>query len=91
MSTPELLRDRLHEVGLTDVTHVEELHGGAVHAAGLAHRTSAPTLFAKTSRQRRQDDMFAAEADGLRSLRELGGIRTPRCASSRLTCWSSRR
>ena len=77
MSTPDLLRDRLHEAGLTDVTHVDELLGGEVHAAGLAHSSSAPTVFAKTSRQRRQDDMFAAEADGLRSLRELGGIRTP--------------
>ena len=77
VTTPDLLRHRLHDAGLTDVTRVEELHGGVVHAAGLAHSTSAPPVFAKTAVQSRQDDMFAAEADGLQSLRELGGIRTP--------------
>jgi fructosamine-3-kinase len=77
MSTPDLLLRRLHEAGLTDVSRVEELHGGVVHAAGLAHRASSPAVFAKTAPQRRQDDMFDAEADGLRALRELGGIRTP--------------
>ena len=46
MSTTTLLRDRLHEAGLTDVTRVEELHGGVVHAAGLAHTAAGPTVFA---------------------------------------------
>ncbi|GIG20584.1 fructosamine kinase [Cellulomonas chitinilytica] len=77
MSTPDLLLRRLHDAGLTDVARVEEVHGGVVAAAGLAHRGSSPTVFAKTSPRPREDDMFVAEADGLQSLRDLGGIRTP--------------
>jgi fructosamine-3-kinase len=77
MSTTDLLHRRLLDAGLDDVTGVEEVHGGIVHSAGLAHRTSAPPLFAKTPPGPRTGGMFQAEADGLRALRELGGIRTP--------------
>ncbi|MBO9554937.1 fructosamine kinase family protein [Cellulomonas sp.] len=77
MSTPDLLLRRLHDAGLTDVTRVEEVHGGVVHAAGLAHRPAAAPLFVKTPPQPCDADIFDAEADGLRALRELGGVRTP--------------
>jgi fructosamine-3-kinase len=73
----QLLLDRLHRAGLTDVTAVEEATGGLAALAGLATRRDQPPLFVKTFAQPPADDLFAAEADGLRALAELGGVHTP--------------
>ncbi len=45
--------------------------------AGVATRPGAPTLFVKSFVDVPHDDLFAAEAEGLTALRELGGITTP--------------
>jgi fructosamine-3-kinase len=77
MTGSTLLLDRLREAGLRDVTSVEAATGGVAAVAGTAHRSSGPTVFAKTFAEPPTADVFAAEADGLRALRDLGGAPTP--------------
>ncbi|MEU7476745.1 fructosamine kinase family protein [Lentzea sp. NPDC042327] len=72
-----LLLDRLHTAGLTDVTAVEPVEGGLAAVAGIAVRDPGPPLFVKSFADVPADDLFAAEADGLRALRERGGLTTP--------------
>lgn len=77
MTGPALLLDRLHDAGLDDVTSVEAADGGLAAVAGLAQRAHGPAVFAKTFTEPLAADVFGAEAEGLRALRELGGAPTP--------------
>ncbi|WP_433380970.1 fructosamine kinase family protein [Actinoplanes sp. CA-142083] len=74
--TPFLL-ERLHRAGMRDVVSVEPATGGLAALAGLATRRDAPPLFVKAFADAPDDDVFAAEAEGLAALRELGGMATP--------------
>ena len=69
--------DRLHRAGIGDVVTVEPVAGGLAALAGIATRRDAPPVFVKAFADRPDDDVFAAEADGLTALRELGGVATP--------------
>ena len=73
----QLLLDRLHRAGLTDIVAVQAATGGLAALAGLATRHGQPPLFVKTFAEPPADDLFAAEAEGLRALTELGRVRTP--------------
>lgn len=77
MSIAALLLDRLHAAGLNDVAAVEPVDGGMAALAGLAMRCSGPPLFVKSFVDPPADELFAAEAEGLDVLRELGGVATP--------------
>ncbi|MEV6303014.1 fructosamine kinase family protein [Actinoplanes sp. NPDC051861] len=72
-----LLLDRLHRAGLHDAVSVEPVTGGMAALAGIATRRDAPPVFVKAFAETPDDDLFAAEADGLTALRELGGVATP--------------
>ncbi|MEW1890414.1 fructosamine kinase family protein [Streptomyces sp. NPDC085659] len=71
------LWDRLLAAGLTDVIAVEPTTGGFAATGGLAHRADGTSVFAKAFAESPSDDVFAAEAEGLTVLREVGGITTP--------------
>ncbi|MET7341395.1 fructosamine kinase family protein [Streptomyces sp. NPDC087866] len=71
------LLQRLHAAGLADVTAVEPVLGGLAASAGLAHRADGTSVFVKAFGESPADDVFAAEAEGLAVLREVGGITTP--------------
>jgi fructosamine-3-kinase len=77
MSTAALLLNRLHDAGLTDVTAVEPVDGGMAALAGLATGPGRPPVFVKSFGDVPDGDLFAAEAEGLRVLRERGGAATP--------------
>ena len=77
MSITSVLLDRLHAAGLDDVAAVEPAHGGMAALAGLATRRGGPPLFVKSFVEVPADDLFAAEAEGLRALRDLGAVATP--------------
>ncbi|WP_426512159.1 fructosamine kinase family protein [Dactylosporangium sp. McL0621] len=72
-----LLLDRLHRAGLGDVVAVEPVSGGLAALAGIATRRDAPPVFVKAFAEAPDGDVFAAEAEGLAALRELGGVATP--------------
>jgi fructosamine-3-kinase len=69
--------ERLHRAGMHDVVAVEPTTGGFAALAGVATRRDAPPVFVKAFTDAPGDDVFAAEAEGLAALRELGGVATP--------------
>ncbi|GAA2558733.1 hypothetical protein GCM10010435_32270 [Winogradskya consettensis] len=71
------LLDCLRRSGMRDVVSVEPVAGGLAAVAGIAIRRDAPPVFVKAFADAPDDDVFAAEAEGLRALRELGGVATP--------------
>ena len=71
------LLDRLRQAGIRDVDAVEPVTGGLAALAGIATRRDAPPVFVKAFADPPDDDVFAAEAEGLTALRELGGVATP--------------
>jgi fructosamine-3-kinase len=73
----EFLRERLHRAGMDDVLTVEPAAGGLAALAGIATRRDAPPVFVKAFAETPDDDVFAAEAEGLAVLRDLGGVATP--------------
>ncbi|WP_055589920.1 fructosamine kinase family protein [Streptacidiphilus griseoplanus] len=77
MVTSSLLMERLHGVGLSDAVSVTPAEGGLAAVAGIATRREGPPVFVKAFRDTPADGLFAAEAEGLRVLRELGGAATP--------------
>ncbi|XVV08735.1 fructosamine kinase family protein [Actinoplanes sp. CA-131856] len=72
-----LLTERLSRAGIRDVVTVEPVSGGLAALAGMASRDGAPPLFVKSFAEAPDGDPFAAEAEGLTALRELGGQATP--------------
>ena len=62
---------------MRDVVTVEPVTGGLAALAGIATREDAPPVFVKAFADTPDTDLFAAEADGLTALRELGGAATP--------------
>ncbi|GAB2601554.1 fructosamine kinase [Paractinoplanes abujensis] len=77
MTPAALLAQRLARAGISDVVTVEPVSGGLAALAGIAHRDDAPPVFVKTFAEAPDGDAFAAEAEGLTVLRELGGLPTP--------------
>ncbi|NYI03755.1 fructosamine kinase family protein [Allostreptomyces psammosilenae] len=77
MSITSLLLDRLRQAGLGDAESVTPAEGGVAALAGIATRREGPPVFVKAFREAPSDGLFAAEAEGLRALRELGGAATP--------------
>jgi fructosamine-3-kinase len=71
------LLDCLHRAGMRDAVTVEPVAGGLAAVAGIATRRGAPPVFVKAFADAPDSDVFAAEADGLTALRELGGLATP--------------
>ncbi len=59
------------------MTAVEPVTSGLAAISGTASRTGAPSVFVKAFADSPADDVFAAEAEGLAALRELGGMATP--------------
>ncbi|WP_327000380.1 fructosamine kinase family protein [Dactylosporangium sp. NBC_01737] len=76
LSTTYLL-ECLLRAGMHDVVSVEPATGGLAALAGTAARRDAPPVFVKAFTDPPADDVFAAEAEGLAALRELGGVATP--------------
>ena len=72
-ASTSFLLGRLHAAGLTDVVEVEPTTGGLAATAGLARRGDGTSVFVKAFRESPSDDAFAAEAEGLTVLREVGG------------------
>lgn len=77
MMTQELLLRRLHDAGLDDVVRIDVSTEGMAAVAGIATRRSGDSVFVKTFAVPPADDLFPLEADGLRALREKGGLTTP--------------
>lgn len=71
------LRECVLRAGLDDVVTVEPVTGGLAALAGIATRRDAPPVFVKAFADAPDDDVFAAEAEGLAALRDLGGATTP--------------
>ena len=71
------LLERLHLAGMREVVAVQPVTGGLAAVAGIATRRDAPPVFVKAFADPPDDDVFAAEAEGLAALRELGGVATP--------------
>jgi fructosamine-3-kinase len=71
------LLDSVRRAGFHDVVSVEPATGGMAALAGTATRRDGPPVFVKAFTDPPDDDVFAVEADGLRALRELGGVATP--------------
>ncbi|MEV0716506.1 fructosamine kinase family protein [Asanoa sp. NPDC050611] len=71
------LLERLHRAGMRDVVAVEPATGGLAALAGIATRQDAPSVFVKAFADAPDGDAFAAEAEGLAALRDLGGTATP--------------
>ena len=71
------LLECLLRAGMRDVVTVEPATGGVAALAGIATRRDAPSVFVKAFADTPADDVFAAEAEGLAALRELGGVATP--------------
>lgn len=77
MTDSTLLIERLRAAGFADVVEVEPATGGLAATAGLARRRDGTPVFVKAFAEPPSDDTFAAEAEGLRALRTLGGVETP--------------
>ena len=77
MRSATFLLERMHRAGMHDVVTVEPATGGLAALAGVATRRDAPPVFVKAFDEAPDDDVFAAEAEGLTALRELGGVATP--------------
>ncbi|MET0418737.1 MAG: fructosamine kinase family protein [Actinoplanes sp.] len=73
----QFLLDCLHRAGMRDVVAVEPVTGGLAALAGIANRRDAPPVFVKAFADTPDNEVFAAEAEGLTALRELGGVATP--------------
>jgi fructosamine-3-kinase len=71
----DLLVERLRHAGLA-ARSVARSPGGVVALAGMATLDDGQRVFAKTLREA-GCDLFPVEADGLRALGDLGGVRTP--------------
>jgi fructosamine-3-kinase len=71
----KLLLARLRQAGF-DAVSAEAAGGGVVALAGLAALRDGSRVFAKTLRTP-VPGLFEVEAEGLRALRELGGVTTP--------------
>ncbi|TMR90196.1 fructosamine kinase family protein [Nonomuraea basaltis] len=71
----DLLLVRLREAGF-DAVSAEPAPGGVVATAAMASLRDGSRVFAKTLRGA-GNDLFTIEAEGLRTLRELGGATTP--------------
>ena len=67
---------RLNDAGIDDVVAVQPVTGGLAAVAGMATRRDAPPVFVKAFTDVADDEIFAAEADGLAALRG-GGLATP--------------
>lgn len=74
---PTFLLECLHRAGMRDVVTVEPAAGGLAALAGIATRRDAPPVFVKAFTDAPAGDIFAAEAEGLAALRDLGGVATP--------------
>lgn len=72
-----MLLTRLHDAGFTDVVSVEPATGGLAATAGLARRADGTSVFVKAFAEPPSDDAFVTEAEGLATLRTLGGVVTP--------------
>ncbi len=72
-----LLLERLRHAGIVDVVAVEPATGGLAATAGIARRDDGSRIFIKTFAGPSSEGVFAAEADGLAALNELGGMPTP--------------
>lgn len=72
-----LLAERLIAAGFGDIGSIEPATGGQAAVAGFAQRADGTRVFAKGFENAPSDDTFAAEAEGLVALRELGGVATP--------------
>jgi fructosamine-3-kinase len=70
------MRARLERAGIRDVLAVEPVAGGLAALAAIATRRDAPPVFVKVFEDVPDDDVFAAEAEGLETLRQ-GGLATP--------------
>ena len=70
-----VLLERIREVGLA-VDTVDPVTGGVVALAGMAVLNDGSRVFAKTVKIA-DSDIFEVEAEGLRSLRDQGGVNTP--------------
>jgi fructosamine-3-kinase len=71
------LLECLHRAGMRDVVSVEPAAGGLAALAGVAVRRDGPPVFVKAFADVPDDDVFAAEAEGLAVLRGRGGMATP--------------
>ena len=71
------LLESLHRAGMRDVVSVEPVAGGLAALAGVATRRDGPPVFVKAFDDPPDGAVFAAEAEGLAALRELGGVATP--------------
>ncbi|WP_229829990.1 fructosamine kinase family protein [Actinoplanes ianthinogenes] len=76
-SSGQYLLECVRRAGMLDVVAVEPASGGLAALAGIATRRDAPPVFVKAFAEPPDEDVFAAEADGLAALRELGGLATP--------------
>ncbi|HEX5202426.1 fructosamine kinase family protein [Paractinoplanes rhizophilus] len=77
LNSSAFLSERLLRAGLRDVVSVEPVSGGLAALAGTATRRNAPPVFVKAFADPPDDDVFAAEAEGLAALRDRGGVATP--------------
>lgn len=67
----------LDSAGVLGVVSLEKTSGGLAARAYLARRADGSAVFVKTIPGEPLPGAFAAEAEGLRALSELGGARTP--------------
>ena len=77
MVSTTFLLECLLRAGMREVVAVEPATGGLAALAGIATRRGGPPVFVKAFDDPPADDVFAAEAEGLAALRELGGVATP--------------
>ncbi|KAB8140316.1 fructosamine kinase family protein [Chloroflexia bacterium SDU3-3] len=75
--TTDLLLQRLHAAGIDDILAIAPSAEGMAAVAGIATRRAGGQVFVKTFATPQGDDLFAREAEGLRALRQLGGVATP--------------
>jgi fructosamine-3-kinase len=77
MQSAAFLLEGLRRAGMDDVVAVQPVSGGLAALAGIATRRDAPPVFVKAFAEAPDDDVFAAEAEGLAALRKSGGVATP--------------
>src|SRR5690242_10976351 len=77
MRPATFLLECLLRAGMRDVVTVEPTTGGVAALAGVATRRDAPPVFVKAFADAPAGDVFAAEAEGLAALRDLGRVATP--------------